>query len=104
MCLNDVIIDCNPRGHNKNLRYLNDDVIIDSNPRGHNTNLRYLNDDVIIDCNPRGHNKNLRYLNDDVIIRGVAAYTLSRHGVHIERLKMNEKKCIVTISSLIKSV
>ena len=36
--------------------------------------------------------------------RGVAAYTLSRHGVHIDRLKKNEKKCIITFSSLIKSV
>ena len=36
--------------------------------------------------------------------RGVAAYTLSRHGVHIDRLKKNEKKCIVTFTSLIKSI
>ena len=40
--------------------------------------------------------------------RGVAAYTLSRHGVHIGRLKKNENKikikCTVTFNSLIKSV
>jgi flavin-dependent dehydrogenase len=38
---------------------------------------------------------------------GVAAYTLSRHGVHIGRLKKGnkiKKKCIVTFNSLIKSV
>jgi hypothetical protein len=39
-----------------------------------------------------------------IMNRGVAAYTLSRPGVHIDRLKKNEKKCIVTFSSLIKSV
>jgi hypothetical protein len=36
------------------------------------------------------------------LFRGVAAYTLSRHGVHIGRLKkMGGEKCIVTFSSLI---
>ena len=39
-----------------------------------------------------------------VLISGVAAYTLSRHGVHIGRLKKDKnkiKKCIVNFNSII---
>ena len=42
-----------------------------------------------------------------ILTRGVVAYTLSRHGVHIGSLKIiggETNICIATFNSLIKSV
>ena len=51
----------------------------------------------------RKHNglkkRDKRTINDlQNIISGVAAYTLSRHGVHIDRLKKNEKKVLLLLA------